>query len=398
MGGARSVVAAPRGAPTATGYAAGAPRVSPPGAAGRASVYCGPMRSRWLASLFVVLVSVGIMALIWWAPHVMPGLRTPPAPRPGRLPSLSRLVAWQGGGPFTDDSLRGRPVAMLVWYDTDPASLAALDIADAWHRAFAPLGARVFAVHVPEFEFATDSAVARRVARRLGVVLPMADDSSGFVDAALNGPSHAPHLVVADGDGRMVVDTVADMVAGEQALRAMIRASHPGAVLPPSPDPTLPTGVRFIVLGAGQVEHGPLRQLSGGHEKVFTAEFRYQEQGRAWTPYPVGGWRSDKDGATSTRGGAANFMAIRYSAGRAGVVATPPPGATARLWILRDDRWPRADERGDDVTVDARGAAYVLVTEPRLYWIDRGEGERVLKLSPESPGVTLNELVFTGAR
>ena len=91
-------------------------------------------------------------------------------------------------------------------------------------------------------------------------------------------------------------------------------------------------------------------------------------------------------------------MAIRYSASRVGVVVTPPPGESARLWILRDDRWPRPDERGEDVAADSRGAASVLVTGPRIYWIDRGEGERVLKLSPESPGVTVNAFVFTGAR
>jgi hypothetical protein len=131
---------------------------------------------------------------------------------------------------------------------------------------------------------------------------------------------------------------------------------------------------------------------------VFTAEFRYQEQGSAWTPFPVGGWRTSAQGLIATRGGAANFVSIRYSAGRAGVVVTPPPGASARLWILRDDRWPRPDERDDDAVMDERGAVSVLVTEPRLYWIDRGEGERVLKLSPETAGVTINAFVFTGAR
>jgi hypothetical protein len=286
---------------------------------------------------------------------------------------------------------------MLLWDDSDPRSLAALAVADAWHRAFAPLGARVFAVHVSDFDFAADSTVAAGMARRMGLVLPMADDPSGFVEGSLGGAPGGAHLVVAGSDGRVVVDTVDDLSAGEQALRGMIRRAHPEASLPPSPDPALPGGVRFVDLGVGKVEDGPLRGLSAGRERVFTAEFRYQEQGRAWTPFPVGGWRTGTQGVTSTRGGPANFIAIRYSADRAGVVVTPPAGATARLWILRDDRWPRPDERDDDAAVDGRGAVSVLVTEPRLYWIDRGPGERVLKLSPETAGVTVNAFVFTGA-
>jgi hypothetical protein len=356
------------------------------------------MNSRRLSFLLVALASVAVMATIWWAPHVLPGLRTPSAPRPGELPSLARLVAWRGGGPLTADSLRGRPAALLLWDDSDPRSLPALAVADAWHRAFAPLGARVFAVHVSEFDFAADSAVGASTARRLGLALPMADDPSGFVEGALGGPTDGVHLVVADADGRVRVDTVDDLGAGELALRAMIRHAHPDATLPPAPDPALPKGVRIVDLGVGKVESGPLSGLSSGLERVFTAEFRYQEQGKAWTPFPVGGWRTGTQGLTATRGGAANFIAIRYSAGRAGVVVTPPAGASARLWILRDDRWPRPDERDDDAAVDARGAVSVVVTEPRLYWIDRGDGERVLKLSPETAGVTVNAFVFTGAR
>jgi hypothetical protein len=177
-----------------------------------------------------------------------------------------------------------------------------------------------------------------------------------------------------------------------------VRAQHPDVALPPLPSAELPAGVRVVDLGVGRVEAGPLRGETAGRSHVYTAEFRYQVQGQEWAPYLVGGWRLDTQGLTATRGGAANFVAIRYSASRVGVVVTPPPGSTARLWILRDDRWPTAGERDLDAAADGSGAVSVLVTEPRLYWIDRGEGERVLKVSPESEGVTINAFVFTGAK
>jgi hypothetical protein len=355
------------------------------------------MSSRWASFVLVCIVSLMIMVLIWWLPHVVPALRKHEPPKAGALPALDRLVAWRNGGPLTPDSLQGHPVAVLLWSDTDPRGLAGLAIADAWHRAYAPLGARVVAIHVPEYDFATDTSVALGIARQQGLALTMADDPSGFIAGALGGGPAGPHLVIAAPDGHVVLDTIDDLSAGQGALEAMVRAAHPGLALPPSPDASLPRGVRVVDLGVGKVEEGPLRGEPAGRERVFTAEFRYQVQGHAWAPYPVGGWKSSTQGITATRGGAANYVAIRYSAERAGVVVTPPPGATARLWILRDDRWPLPDERGDDVAADERGAASVVVTGPRLYWIDRGAGERVLKLSPDAPGVTLNAFVFAGA-
>ena len=351
-----------------------------------------------------LLLALGLLviaaALATWqiAPRLLPGLRPPaPAARAG-LPPLDRVAAWTGSRPLTADSLRGRAVVLLVWCDTDPRSLAALPVLEAWHRAYAPLGARVFAVHAPEFSFAADTAVTFGLVRGMGLTLPVASDPVNSVQSALGGATDGPHLIVAGEDGVLVVDTVGALGAGELALRQWAARAHPGASPPPPIAIAPPVRTRIVYLGAGRVGNGPLRGLPGGHEENFTAQFRYQEQGGDRTPYPVGSWRTGTDGLTASRGGAANFVAIRYSAGRAGVVVSRAPGANTRLWILRDDQWPRASDRGDDVSVDGRGASYLLVNAPGLYWIDRGEGERVLKLSPEMPGVTLHAFVFEDAR
>jgi hypothetical protein len=64
--------------------------------------------------------------------------------------------------------------------------------------------------------------------------------------------------------------------------------------------------------------------------------------------------------------------------------------------VLQDERWIAADAAGEDVRFDARGAAYVEVREPRLYWITRG-GSHVLKLSPDVPGVKFHAFYFEAA-
>jgi len=346
-----------------------------------------------LAAVAVVLAA-GLLA---WrlAPRFLPGLREP-ARAEARLPSLDVPATWWNGGPVADDSLRGAPVVVLLWSDADPRAVTALATLEAWRAAYAPLGVKVLAVHVPEYAYAADTAVAGRIVRREQLTFPVASDPSGRLATAFGGATEGPHLVVADENGRVVADAVADLAPGDAALHAWAQRTHAAAVPPPLLPPAL-ARLRTVRLGAGEPSDGPLKGLHAGFEGVFTAEFRYQEQGRRWTPFPVGGWRLRADGLEATRGGAANFAAIRYSAARAGVVVSPPRGARGRLWILVDDHWPAADRRGVDVTAGAQGAAYLDITAPGLYWIEQGRGERVLKLSPGEPGVTLHALVFEGA-
>lgn len=342
-----------------------------------------------LASFAVLLAGV----LAWWLAARF-GAAPGDAPPEARLGSLAGAAAWWNG-PVADDSLRGRAAVVLLWSDADPRASAALATLSAWHAAYAPLGARVVAVHVPEYAYAADTAVAGRIVRRERLAFPVASDPAGAIAARFGGATEGPRVVVADETGRIVADGIADLATADAALRAWAERAR-GAAPPAFALPAL-ARVTTVRLGAGEAADGPLKGLPAGYEGVFTAEFRYQEQGRRGTVFPVGGWRVRADGLEATRGGAANFAAIRYSAARAGVVVSPPPGARGRLWILLDDRWPPPERRGADVAAGEQGAAYVEFAAPGLYWIEQGRGERVLKLSPGEPGVTLHALVFEGA-
>jgi len=194
-----------------------------------------------------------------------------------------------------------------------------------------------------------------------------------------------------------VLDTVGALAPGELALREAYGPLPAGSALPGLIATSSPVGVRTVHLGVGRVRSGPLAGFSPGTDHTLTAQFKYQEQGEPWTPYPVGRWRAGTEGAVSLRAGAADFIAIRYSAGRAAVVLSAPPGGSGRFWVLRDERWPRPEESGPDVAFDAQGAAYVEVTGPRLYWLEQGAGERVLKLSPAATGLTVHAFVFESA-
>ncbi len=356
-----------------------------------------PLTRRLAFLLAALAIVVALAATLYLGPRFVPGLGRLAQPPERQLPSLALATGWIGADSLAAGALSGHPTLVLVWSDTDPRSIEALEVAEGWHRAFTPLGCRIVAVHSPDFAFGSDRAVPTRIAESLGLTLPIALDATLQLQGELGGATDGPHVLVADGSGRVVFDTVGALAAGEMALRELYGPLPKGSALPGLIARTTPVSVQTVYLGAGRVRGGPLAHLSPGTERTLTAEFRYQEQGAVGIPYAVGRWRAGTEGATSLRAGAAEFIAIRYSAHRAAVVVSPPAGGTGRLWLLLDERWPRAEECGADVAFDGHGGAYIDVTEPRLYWLEQGAGERVLKLSPATPGITVHAFVFEDA-
>lgn len=326
------------------------------------------------------------------------------------LPDLSVVPGWINGDRAIADSLRGHPIVVALWSDTDPECLRALPMLESWHQAYRRYGARIIGVHEPDFAFAADAQVPTRVARRLGLNFPIALDSAGAIRQTLGAPSDGPRIVLADSSGTIVATASGNgqMAVIEQALRAQFRHLHPELDFPSDPGlahaPSTPgpgagtPAVRVVPLGVTRVREGPLAGATPGRSQSFTAEFRYQVEGRPYVPYPVGLWTPGGDGATAARGGAENFVALRYDAGALWAVLGAPRGEPVRVWVLSDEQWLTADALGADARRDARGASYVDVTEPRLYALCRERaGNHVVKLSPGAPGLTVYALIVEPA-
>lgn len=320
---------------------------------------------------------------------------------PGALAnSLAFARGWVNGAAENGASLAGHPSVALVWSDTDPASLRALATAETWRTAYARWGVRVIGVHAPDFAFAADSAIVTRAARRAGVHFAIALDPAGEVRRSLAARDALPLAVVTDSSGAIIARLAGDgALAADLRLREQVVKLHPEQRFPAgsSADPAPAPSTRTIYLGTARVSEGPITGATPGRASAFTAEFRYQVEGKAFVPYPVGWWTPDADGITAARGGPENLLALRYSGGALDAVMAPPAGGKARVWILRDEKWLDAASLGADARLDARGASYVDVDEPRLYSLARGEGEHVVKLSPDAAGITLHALVIDPA-
>jgi hypothetical protein len=361
-------------------------------------------RSRILFASFLVLAAIGVVAVL---KLVRPGATSEPREpaadlQSDLLPSLEAVSGWLNGSPDALDSLSGHPVLLALWSDTDPRCLDALQRVESWHQAYSRYGARVIGVYAPEYSFGIDSMVPARIARRLGLTFPIAMDPSYHVRPRIGRVAGGTGVLLADDSGQVVLSVDLDHLDEvDRALRRELRRSHPDLDFPAEPEPTAHAApareIRFVHLGAGRAGGGPLADVSPGHVVTFTTQFRYQEEGKDYVPYPVGRWMPTAEGLVADRGGAADFVAIRHPGDRMWAVLSPRETGSSRVWILADDGWMPARERGEDVRADDRGATYVEVTEPRLYGITRPGKARVLRFSPQDPGLTIHAFAFERA-
>jgi hypothetical protein len=327
------------------------------------------------------------------------GSGPPPIP-PEVLAAVDTTTVWLG------DPRAGKgetPVIGIVvlWNGFDPRCVEMIPAAEAWHEAYARYGVRITGLHFTPYDFAGDTAVVAAAMRRLGV---------RFSTAVVAVP---PPAALAAGRGPVVVwpgggdpaplwlSTPSDVRVFEARLRAKLRRVVPEGRFPEegplgiARSPEAPA-TRTIALRAGGPQRGPLRSVEPDRAQPFVEPFRTEQENALDTPVPVGWWTPRRGSLEAARGGAANYLAIRYDAGAVGLVLAPPAGSSGRVWILQDEHWIAAADAGPDVRWNESGAAFVEVTETRPYAITRG-GRHVLKLSPEKPGIRFYALTFEAA-
>lgn len=361
-----------------------------------------PVRSRSLvvASAIVLVAMIGIVAALR-SPARRAAAVAGPDSSGAALDLVSNLgvaSGWINGDPHALDSLTDHPVVVALWSDTDPRCIDGLPLVQEWHQAYRHFGVVVIGVYAPEFSFGVDSTVPLRIARRLGLTFPIALDPSYLVRSRLGRSAGENGVIVVGADGRVRLASNFENLAGvDRAIRAELSRTHPDLQFPAEPEAARLAprrDLRFVYLGAGRVESGPLADAASGRTETFTTQFRFQEEGKNYVPMPVGRWTPTAEGLTAARGGASDFLAIRNPGDRVDAVMSPRLSGSSRVWILADQGWLPASARGADVRVDARGASYVDVTEPRIYEIAKAGAERVLRFSPEQPGVTLHAFTF----
>lgn len=358
-------------------------------------------RARLFVIAAIVLAAAGALIALRFPLRGAPPPAADVVPPPVQVDvthAFDGAIGWLHGDVHVVDSLRAHPAVIVIWSDTDPRCLEGLPVVETWRQAYGRYGVRVVSVYAPDFSFGVDSTVPLRMAARLGLGFPIALDPSYVVRSRLESVAGKDVLVVGV-DGRLLAATGFDRLdRADRAIRGELRRLHPELGFPNEPDvASAPASdIRYVRLGAGRVDQGPLATATAGRSQMFTTQFRFQEEGKDYVPYPVGQWTPTAEGLVCDRGGAPDFVAIRNPGARVQAVLSPRREGVSRVWILADNGWLGAGELGKDARLDARGASYVDVSEPRLYDVARG-GTHVLRFSPQEAGVTIHAFAFVTA-
>jgi hypothetical protein len=300
------------------------------------------------------------------------------------------------------------PTLTVLWTATDPTCLERMPTIEAWHEAYGRFGLQVVGLVFEREPSLADSLTAAVAARRMELAFPSAV-SAEPLPASL-AASRGPVVVLQDGvvQAPCWLESPGAAARIERDLHERLRAHHPEMRFPddPSVATLAPPGAadddpewRRVSLAPGETKDGPLATAKLDEPQPFTAQFQFQESSANGVPVPLGWWTPRRDGLEAARPGAANLIAIRYDAGPVALLMAPPIRGASRVWVLQDERWIPAGEAGEDIRFDSKGAAYVDVSEPRLYRIARG-GRHVLKVSPDDPGIRFLAFYFgrAGAR
>lgn len=366
------------------------------------------MSTRGPAKLILALALVFVGAVLLRSGAFTPRHTAPVVAAADTLPAPPPTIVWLGGSPAP----RAPITTLVVWDLSDPGSLAATDRAEQWRLLYAPLGVRVIGIYAPHAAFDADSAVVATEVTRHGLGYPVALDASLAWTQALSGAGPRPRVVIADSLGH-VQWSGRDVGEAERALVRLVVAKHPDLASPGAgadsaaaadagatsgPDVALdPVTATHAPVWLGAADHpaGPLADVTPGAPRFFHAELSTEIAGTPWVPTPIGRWSLGADGLTAARGGAEQYVALRYDGGPLAVVAGVAGGKSTRLWVMRDNDWLPKDARGADVKLDGGGAPYVEVSSPRLYDVARPDGRgHVIKLSPDEAGLTLYAFVF----
>ena len=154
----------------------------------------------------------------------------------GAAPSFTGISAWLNTphrAALRMSHLRGRVVLIDFWTYSCINCLRALPHVESWYQRYHAFGLDIVGVHSPEFAFEQDVGNVRDAARSFGVTYPIAiDNALGTWDAYFNQYWPAEYLIDANGAVRHVEFGEGNYALSESLIRQLLRAAHPGVVLP----------------------------------------------------------------------------------------------------------------------------------------------------------------------
>lgn len=267
-----------------------------------------------------------------------------------------------------------------------------------WHDKYADDGLVIIGVHTPEFEFEKEYENVRMAAEKYNLEYPIVQDNDYMTWRAYKN-RFWPHKYLIDADGFIRYDHIGEgkYEETEEFIRALLAEAGKDVdedsvqeaedTTPDKPQtPELYAGYRFA-LPRGQDIGNPegLRP-----DETFDYDLPIQVKGDRI--YLDGRWHSHEDNLEALEANASIYLGFTSTA--ANIVAAPGESGPIEMDVRIDTRYLTEGDSGDDIRFDG-DRSYVLVDEPRLYNVYRGDyDQHLLTLTPRQAGFSFNAFTF----
>jgi hypothetical protein len=319
---------------------------------------------------------------------------TPPAPE------FPKGSAWLNSEPFTLERLRGRRVMLIAFINTNAAaSIRTFRQLNLLWDGLALEGLMLVGVLTPDYESDRDPGAVRKALARFGIRFPVVIDSSRALWRGYSNEGWPAHFLV-DQEGKVVFERVGsgEPQELERELLQVLRdfnGFRPGGETPLAQEPESPCGkaTRPVYIGGRRGAKVP------SLDPRLVPAIGESQDGQVSS---MGSWTFEPDALRAGKAGEELETGVRlvYRGAEAlAVLNRPKAGKPIPIFVKQDGLWLNERNAHQDIRWDKRKHSFVLVDEPKLYYLARNAKDDMheLFLYPSGPGAGVSAFEFSDA-
>ncbi len=311
----------------------------------------------------------------------------------------------------TKEFFRHRLTLVYFWDYASINSVREIGILKEWYDRYHPYGFEIIMIHAPEFEFAKKKINVAKAVKRLGIPYPVLLDNDFKLWEKFKTRSWPAKYLIND-EGFIIYSQAGEekYYEFEDFLRKNLQKIRPGVVLPEAF--FLGDENKFDVRRCGDMS--PETYLGYERSKWWGGEIAnkkgvlpgqtidFHDRGRRAERgfFAEGLWTNYKDHFEHNRDTMSlnDYIGTIYIARDVYAVMHYKGGeAVSRIYVTRDETPVPSPLRGKDIKEDDDGNTYILLQEPRLYYLISGEDDQPheIRLLSQRKGAAINSFSFS---
>jgi hypothetical protein len=310
---------------------------------------------------------------------------------------------WYNGDPFSIQSMRGNILLIDFWDYCAQNCLRTLPYTQEWNRRYTDFGFVPVGVHSPQFPFAKDPANVSDVIEKFGIRYPVVLDNEFLTWSAFRvrlWPTK--FLIDKNGFIRYRQEGEGFYQDFEHAIQLLLTEVGYHGEFPLIMEPLRDTDVQGAVCYrvTPEISTGYQRGTVGNTEGYFPESVVEYRDPNVYIPgriYLNGTWLLERNYVKlEEQEGNEGYVVLTYEALEVNAVIKPEGERHFQVFVMQDDKYLRAENKGDDVRIDAEGRSFMLIDEARLYNVVKNKefGEHKMKLISRSNGFALYSISF----